>query len=152
MLYDAGVLLMRGDRDKSAQECFSALQLIESNPVIWASLGCIYERDAEAISDKKYNSFGEKDDGNDEDEEGEEDPSGPHKTHPLTSANDSFIASIEIAKPTEALLGTALTWIKTHSKLFKSTLKKNRGVEHEQTLIGIHPQCSPFVFSSIFFF
>lgn len=39
-----GVLLMKGDKDDSARKCFSALQLIEANPVIWASLGCIFER------------------------------------------------------------------------------------------------------------
>ena len=43
--YDTiGVLLMMSDKDDCARKCFSALQQIESNPVIWASLGCVFER------------------------------------------------------------------------------------------------------------
>ena len=35
---------MMSDKDDCARKCFSALQQIESNPVIWASLGCVFER------------------------------------------------------------------------------------------------------------
>jgi hypothetical protein len=40
----------------------------------------------------------------------------------LVSANDSYIASVEIAKPTEALIGTALSWLKTHAHLSTSSV------------------------------
>lgn len=42
------------------------------------------------------------------------------QTMNLISANDSYIASVEIAKPTEALIGAALSWLRTHSHLSKS--------------------------------
>jgi tetratricopeptide (TPR) repeat protein len=87
-----GALLMRSNRDSLAKECFSALQLIESNPVIWASLGCIFERSSDCY-------------------EGNPD---------MLAANDSFIAAIEVAKPGEALIGAALTWLKNHRYLMQA--------------------------------
>jgi hypothetical protein len=44
------------------------------------------------------------------------------QTMNLISANDSYIASVEIAKPTEALIGTALSWLKTHGHLNTSSM------------------------------
>ena len=64
----------------------------------------------------------------------------------LISANDSFMAALEISKPTEALLGSALTWLKTHTHLNNSVISSvthdhDHGdyltpVEHERSLVG----------------
>lgn len=60
----------------------------------------------------------------------------------LISANDSFMAALEISKPTEALLGSALTWLKTHTHLNNSVISSvaSEGyltpVEHERSLVG----------------
>ena len=66
----------------------------------------------------------------------------------LISANDSFMAALEISKPTEALLGSALTWLKTHTHLNNSvispvTVTHDHGgyftpVEHERSLVGTY--------------
>ena len=42
---------MLADKDTTALKCFSALQLLEMNPVIWASLGCTFERREEAAGE-----------------------------------------------------------------------------------------------------
>ena len=139
---------MREDKDKSAKECFSALQLIESNPVIWASLGCIFERELvhsnieknQNITDDKSTDQNENEheNGNANDNNGKEieNLKNSIKNYSSIAASDSFIASIEIAKPTEALFGVALMWLSTHSNQMKASMKRHRTVEYEQTLIG----------------
>lgn len=137
---------MREDKDKSAKECFSALQLIESNPVIWASLGCIFERELvhsnieknQNITDDKSADQNENENVNVNENNGKEIENLKNSTKNYSSiaASDSFIASIEIAKPTEALFGVALMWLSTHSNQMKASMKRHRTVEYEQTLIG----------------
>ena len=137
---------MREDKDKSAKECFSALQLIESNPVIWASLGCIFERELTPFkTENNQNIIDDEstiESGNENENENEEDGLQNRnisvKNYSYIAASDSFLASIEIAKPTEALLGVALMWLSTHSKQLKAAVRTYRGVEYEQTLIGIY--------------
>ena len=136
---------MRADKDDHAQECFSALQLIESNPVIWASIGCIYERKCDENIDEDNEGDIE---GNITTQQQQQQKQQQQKQQQqiekkkigrnnLISAEDSFIASIEIAKPSEALLGTALTWLKTHKNILKLIKRTYGGAEYEQTLIEI---------------
>ena len=75
-----GMLLMRSgqESDELARECFSALQLIEANPLIWAAQGSVFERRSTGF-DK--------------------------------SAHDAYVAALEVAKPCDALLGSALVGI-----------------------------------------
>lgn len=79
------------ESDELARECFSALQLIEANPLIWAAQGSVFERR----------------------------PTGFDK-----SSHDAYVAALEVAKPCDALLGSALTWLKIHA----SALAKNAGI------------------------
>ena len=81
------------ESDELARECFSALQLIEANPLIWAAQGSVFERR----------------------------PTGFDK-----SSHDAYVAALEVAKPCDALLGSALTWLKMHA----TTLAKNAGILH----------------------
>lgn len=70
----------------------------------------------------------------------------------LISANDSFMAALEISKPTEALLGSALTWLKTHTHLNNSVISSvthDHGgyltpVEHERSLVGTYTYVHAF--------
>jgi hypothetical protein len=62
-------------------------------------------------------------------------------TQNLTSANDSFMAALEISKPTEALLGSAVTWLKTHSHLNNSAISS--------TAFGSYPSPAEYVRSLV---
>ena len=130
---------MRADKDDHAQECFSALQLIESNPVIWASIGCIYERkcDENIDEDNEENIEGNITTEEQQQQQQKQQEKNKINRNNLISAEDSFIASIEIAKPSEALLGTALTWLKTHKNILKLVKRTYGGAEYEQALIDI---------------
>lgn len=54
-----GIDLLASDQENEAQECFSALQLIESNPSVWVSLGCAFEMRTPTKDsiNKTYDSF-----------------------------------------------------------------------------------------------
>jgi tetratricopeptide (TPR) repeat protein len=91
-LANLGVLLFSHDRDDSAKECFSSLQLIESNPLTWVGIGNIYERSS--TNNNKAN---------------------------LIFARDSYQAALEIAKPVDALFGSAIVWLKLNKYLISSS-------------------------------
>jgi hypothetical protein len=98
-----GALLLSHRNDTAARECFSALQLIESNPLIWVTLGYAFERESGYIDDKVVTDS--------------------HKSklmltnannvaseeHKTVSAYNAYLAAMEVASPVDALVRSLLS-------------------------------------------
>jgi tetratricopeptide (TPR) repeat protein len=93
------LLLIHHNLRSSAKECLSELQLIESNPLHWLSLGALLEKES------------------------------PHSAVDQTQSADwairiydAYIAAVEVAKPADALLGIALAWLRVKGLLSPDAL------------------------------
>lgn len=100
-LLNLGLLFLRHNLESSARSCFSSLQLIESNPQTWIGFGQLYEM-------KSFRSGGVVDD---------ELNMMSLVAKNLISAQDAYYAALEVSKPTDALFGAAVTWLKLHKYL-----------------------------------
>ena len=97
-LANLSLLMTVKDGGMSAKACISAIQLIESNPLVWASLGVLLERNTETkenMNEKEINTQYEQ----------------------QLASYDAYAAAIEVAKPTEALLGSAISYLKLNKLL-----------------------------------
>lgn len=86
-----GVLLAHYGNRSGARACFSSLQVIESNPLLWVALGSIMDME----------NYGKSTEAND-------------KLSAAQLAYDAFSASLEVMKPTDGLIGHAVGWIRLH--------------------------------------
>lgn len=85
-----GLFYLESGNDTVAQACFGEQQLIEANPLTWVCLGSIYERQWTGDDSSRQSAV---------------------------FARDAYVAALEVSKPAEALLGSALAWLKVHGIL-----------------------------------
>lgn len=78
-----GMLYIHHHKRKSAEACFNAVQVAESNPLVWVGLGRLFE--GTLFNDATPGA--------------------------LESASDAYEASLEIAKPAEGILGAVTTYL-----------------------------------------
>eukprot|EP01041_Mallomonas_annulata_P008257 gene8257-16986_t len=100
-----GLLMVQYDEDEVAKECFSALQLMESNPLLWTILGISFERNLPSLPPPSSSPLSSVSLTLENSKEYSE-----RRRHMLISAYDAYEAALEVAKPIEALLGSAMTW------------------------------------------
>ena len=97
-----GVLLVQHGLFDESKDCFSAVQLQESNPMLWAVLGLGYELSASSRSSDVRN------------------------TDSFAAAFDAYVAALEIAKPVDAFVGAAVSWLHLH----KEVLDENKNYDY----------------------
>ena len=109
-------------RQDLAQHCFGVLQLMEPNPLSWVALGVSFEMGQR----RKPGGAG----------------MGTAGEVACGSALDAYQAALEIAKPTDALLGAAISWLKVHGLLQLDQLAPDK-------LLSV--LSSPFILSDLRF-
>lgn len=108
-LLNLGILFLRHNLESSAKSCFSSLQLIESSPQTWIAFGELYERKSFETSSFVYDDVNNSD--------------AINKN--LVAAQDAYYAALEVAKPSDALFGAAISWLKLHKYLSVEGLHLN---------------------------
>ena len=105
-LLNLGLLFLRHNLEDSAKSCFSSLQLIESSPQTWIAFGELYEtKSLETTIETSTNVYDD------------ENISERAIDKNLVAAQDAYYAALEVAKPSDALFGAAITWLKLHKYL-----------------------------------
>ena len=84
------LLLILHGLDSEAKECLSALQLMEANPLHWVSLGILMERELSTAAGEDCQL----------------------DVLAAVPAYDAYCAALEVAKPADAWLGMAISWMR----------------------------------------